>query len=106
MHPLTGEKVPLLAANFVLTAYGTGAVMGVPAHDGRDFEFAKKMGLSIAEVVRPTDGSHPLEPTAFEDDGVLVNSGEFPVCPLKRRGGRLSPGLNRLAWARGLCNTG
>jgi leucyl-tRNA synthetase len=81
IHPLTGEKVPLLAANFVLTAYGTGAVMGVPAHDSRDFEFAEEMGLLIAEVVRPADGSHPMEPAAFEDDGVLVNSGEFSGMP-------------------------
>lgn len=76
-HPLTGQQVPLLAANFVLSAYGTGVIMGVPAHDSRDFVFAKEMGLPIVEVIKPTLGEHPVSEGAFEDDGILANSGEF-----------------------------
>src|SRR3546814_2054228 len=52
LHPITGEKVPVWAANFVLMGYGTGAVMAVPAHDERDFEFATKYGLPIRQVIR------------------------------------------------------
>ncbi len=78
LHPITGERIPIWIANFVLMEYGYGAVMGVPAHDQRDFEFAKKYELPIKIVVRPADGKlkEPLE-RAFEEDGVLVNSGEF-----------------------------
>lgn len=78
-NPFTGEDVPIFVANFVIFEYGTGAVMGVPAHDQRDFEFAKKYGLPIKVVVMPKDRS--LDPEtmdcAYEDDGYLVNSGPF-----------------------------
>lgn len=77
-HPLTQEKLPIWVANFVLMQYGTGAVMSVPAHDQRDFEFAKKYGLPIQQVIMPKDGSvHDFSESAFVDDGVLVNSGDF-----------------------------
>ncbi|HIQ50040.1 MAG TPA: leucine--tRNA ligase [Nanoarchaeota archaeon] len=78
IHPITGEKIPIWIANFVLMEYGYGAVMGVPAHDQRDFEFAKKYNLPIKIVVRPENHElkEPLE-KAFEEDGILVNSGEF-----------------------------
>jgi leucyl-tRNA synthetase len=78
IHPITGEALPLWVANFVLMSYGAGAVMSVPAHDQRDFEFALKYGLPIKQVIQPTDGQLPdnLE-AAFVDKGVLVNSGEF-----------------------------
>ncbi len=79
-HPLTGEQVPLWVGDYVLATYGTGVVMGVPAHDQRDFEFAKKFELPIRVVIRPVDGETPdpdeME-AAFEDYGVMVNSGEF-----------------------------
>ncbi len=78
IHPITGEKVPVWAANFVLMEYGTGAVMAVPAHDQRDFEFAQKYGLPIKQVIAPTNGEAiDLTQTAFTDKGVLVNSGAF-----------------------------
>lgn len=78
-HPLTGEKVPVWVANFVLMEYGSGAVMSVPAHDQRDWEFARKYGLPIKQVVAPlsTDLQVDLEKEAFTDKGVLVNSGDF-----------------------------
>jgi leucyl-tRNA synthetase len=78
IHPLTGEVVPIWIANFVLMGYGTGAVMSVPAHDQRDYEFAKQFGLPIKPVVFPRDGSViDLEVGAFVDRGLLANSREF-----------------------------
>ncbi|MEW5838463.1 MAG: leucine--tRNA ligase [Pseudomonadota bacterium] len=78
IHPITGEKVPVWAANFVLMEYGTGAVMAVPAHDQRDFEFAQKYGLPIKQVIAPASGEAiDLAQAAFTDKGVLVNSGAF-----------------------------
>ncbi|HSR63599.1 MAG TPA: leucine--tRNA ligase [Gammaproteobacteria bacterium] len=78
IHPISGEAVPIWVSNFVLMAYGTGAVMAVPAHDQRDWEFARKYELPVKPVVFPTDGSRPdLEKGAFTDKGILQNSGEF-----------------------------
>lgn len=80
IHPLTGESVPIWVANFVLMEYGSGAVMSVPAHDQRDWEFAKKYGLPIKQVVAPSspDETCDIESEAYvSKDGVLVNSGEF-----------------------------
>ncbi len=83
IHPLTGERIPIWLGNFVLAEYGTGAVMAVPAHDQRDFEFARKFGIPVKVVVNPCDGA--LDPAgmdaAFVEDGVLVNSGEFSGMP-------------------------
>jgi leucyl-tRNA synthetase len=80
INPFTGEPVPVWIANFVLGEYGTGAVMGVPAHDERDFEFARKYGLPIRVVVKPADGptpeAHALT-AAVSNDGVLVDSGPY-----------------------------
>lgn len=78
-HPLTGEMIPVWTANFVLMDYGSGAVMSVPAHDQRDFEFAKKYGLNIKQVIQPTDKNITvdLEKEAFTDKGILINSGDF-----------------------------
>jgi leucyl-tRNA synthetase len=74
-HPLTGEVLPVYAANFVLMSYGSGAIMAVPAHDTRDFEFARAYGLPIRQVVAPADGSTwPMEQGAFTEPGILVNS--------------------------------
>ena len=78
IHPLTGEEVPLWVANFVLMSYGTGAVMAVPGHDERDWEFAKKHGLPIRQVIAPADGSEiDIEEAVFVDKGVTVNSGKY-----------------------------
>ncbi len=77
-HPISGEPVPVWVANFVLMSYGTGAVMAVPAHDQRDYEFAKKYGLPINQVIEPANGeSIDLDSEAFTEKGKLVNSGEF-----------------------------
>jgi leucyl-tRNA synthetase len=78
IHPITGERVPVWVANFVLMGYGTGAVMSVPAHDQRDWEFARRYGLRIHPVVQPLDGSLPdIESAAFAEHGKLINSGRF-----------------------------
>ncbi len=80
INPFTAEAVPIWVANFVLGEYGTGAVMAVPAHDERDFEFARKYDLPIRVVVRPVDGAPAAESVmtaAVSNDGVLVNSGPW-----------------------------
>jgi leucyl-tRNA synthetase len=78
IHPLTGEEVPLWVANFVLMSYGTGAVMAVPGHDARDWEFAKKHGLPITQVVAPADGSTiDVNDGEYLERGILVNSGDY-----------------------------
>ena len=77
-HPLTGEPVPLWVANFVLMSYGTGAIMAVPGHDQRDWDFAKAHDLPIRQVIGPADGSDvDIDAAPFLDHGVVVNSGEF-----------------------------
>lgn len=78
-HPLTGEKLPVWVANYVLMHYGDGAVMAVPAHDERDFEFATKYNLPIKSVVRTSSGETNPAPwqDAYGEHGTLINSGEF-----------------------------
>ncbi len=78
IHPITGDHVPVFIANFVLMGYGSGAVMAVPAHDQRDFEFATKYGLPIRQVIMPiADEECNLTKSAFTLKGQLINSGEF-----------------------------
>jgi len=78
IHPLNGRKVPIYVANFVIMDYGTGAVMSVPAHDERDFEFAKKYGIDIIQVIKPADGhAIDLSKAAYTEHGIACNSGEF-----------------------------
>ena len=83
IHPFTGQQVPVWLGNFVLADYGTGAVMGVPAHDQRDFEFARKYGLPVKVVISPE--GEVLDPAtmeaAFTTEGVMVNSGDFDGMP-------------------------
>jgi leucyl-tRNA synthetase len=78
-NPVTGEEIPIWVADYVLLGYGTGAVMAVPAHDERDFEFAQKHGLPIVPVIAPAGGESPEEEayTAHTADEVMVNSGPF-----------------------------
>lgn len=76
IHPLTNKKIPVWLANFVLADYGDGAVMAVPAHDERDYEFASKFNLAIKQSIKPQDGKYDSS-KAFIDDGILVNSDEF-----------------------------
>ncbi|HMS53793.1 MAG TPA: leucine--tRNA ligase [Fimbriimonadaceae bacterium] len=81
INPLNGAKVPIWVADYVLATYGTGAIMAVPGHDGRDFEFAKKFGIEIPQVIAPSDESSVDLP--FEaKDGILVNSGEYSGMPV------------------------
>ena len=79
VNPLTGDEIPIWLGNYVLMGYGTGAIMAVPAHDQRDFEFAKKYDLPIRQVIADPETKMPAEEldAAFEAEGVLVNSGEF-----------------------------
>ena len=76
----SGERVPIWIANFVLMGYGTGAIMAVPAHDERDFEFCRKYGIAVRPVIRPVDGPLAVEPglkEAFTEYGIVENSGEW-----------------------------
>ncbi len=83
LNPLTGETIPIYVANFVLMEYGTGVIMCVPAHDQRDFEFAREYGLPIRVVIKPE--KEKLNPesmrAAYEEPGIMVNSGEFSGLP-------------------------
>ncbi len=77
-NPLNGEKIPIWVANFVLMEYGAGAIMSVPAHDERDFEFAKQYNLKIKPVIKPlANGTLNIEQKAFTEKGILFDSGEF-----------------------------
>ncbi|MET0123416.1 MAG: leucine--tRNA ligase, partial [Candidatus Thiodiazotropha sp. 6PLUC9] len=78
VHPVSGELVPVYAANFVLMTYGTGAVMAVPGHDERDHAFARKYGIQIKQVIQPKDGSSlDIQAEAYTEKGVLMDSGPF-----------------------------
>jgi leucyl-tRNA synthetase len=77
VNPVNNQEVPIFVADYVLPEYGTGAIMAVPAHDQRDFLFAKKYNLPIVEVIRPKTGNSCFPERAFEEDGVLKNSGLF-----------------------------
>ncbi|MHB8173035.1 MAG: leucine--tRNA ligase [Nitrospirota bacterium] len=83
INPVTGEPIPIWAANFVLAEYGTGAVMAVPAHDERDFQFARKYSLPIKVVIQPADGKLDAAAmqAAYVNEGVLISSGQFDGIP-------------------------
>ncbi len=103
INPFTGHPVPIWVANFVLSDYGTGALMAVPAHDSRDFAFARTYGLPIKQVIRPDDGRDlgPVETwtDSFNDDGILVDSGEYSGLPSAEARSRMGRGA-RAARAR------
>jgi len=98
IHPFTGAELPIWVANFVVAEYGTGAVMAVPAHDARDFEFAQKYRLPIRKVIvpaaDPASASQPLE-APFVDDGVLTNSDGFDGLASDEARRRLTAALER-----------
>ncbi len=77
IHPVSGELVPVWVANFVLMSYGTGAVMSVPAHDERDYDFAKKYGLNIKQVIKSESADWDISDAAFTEAGILVDSDAF-----------------------------
>jgi leucyl-tRNA synthetase len=76
INPVNGSRIPIWISDYVLMSYGTGAIMAVPAHDTRDWEFATKFGLEIKQVILPPDGSRELQ-EAFVDEGTMINSGRF-----------------------------
>ncbi|GAB1401540.1 leucine--tRNA ligase [Elusimicrobiota bacterium] len=75
INPATGKNIPIFVADYVLMGYGTGAIMAVPAHDQRDWDFAKKYGIEIIEVIKGQNSD--ITKSAYEDEGIMVNSGEF-----------------------------
>jgi leucyl-tRNA synthetase len=77
INPYNGQRVPIWVANYILADYGTGAIMSVPGHDERDFEFATKYGLPIVQVIKPVDPAVSQELPFCAEDGILVNSGEY-----------------------------
>lgn len=77
LNPLTGEKIPIWVADYVIESYGGGAIMAVPAHDERDYAFAKRYGLPIRKVIQPLEDNEAQEDNAYTGDGILLNSGEF-----------------------------
>jgi leucyl-tRNA synthetase len=78
IHPITGEELPIWIANFVLMQYGSGAVMCVPAHDQRDWEFAQKYNLPIKQVIKPLDSvNHEFKKSAYTAEGTLIHSNQF-----------------------------
>jgi len=96
INPYSGEKVPIWIGNFVLMGYGTGAIMAVPAHDERDFEFCKTYGIPIHPVIRPVDSVLDENPkTAFTDDGVVEHSGDFSGLSSAEARGRMNQKAER-----------
>jgi leucyl-tRNA synthetase len=77
INPYSGEKVPIWVANYVLLDYGTGAIMSVPAHDERDYEFAAKYGIEIRQVIQPVPSDDEAKLPFVSEDGLLINSGEY-----------------------------
>ena len=110
INPVNGERIPIWIADYVLMGYGTGAIMAVPAHDERDFEFAKQFGLEIRRVVeevedsRPTDGSDvPLE-SAFIGEGIAVNSALLNGLPTPQAKAKIVAWLEQQGLGRGTVN--
>ena len=99
-NPVNGEKVPVYTANFVIMEYGTGAVMAVPAHDQRDFEFARKCGLPIRVVIQPQDAELVADEMteAYEGEGTMVDSGEFTGTPNEEGKEAICDHLERHGW--------
>jgi leucyl-tRNA synthetase len=100
-NPVNGAAIPIWIADYVLATYGTGAIMAVPAHDERDFAFAKTFGLPIIQVVRPADGSTPDPNEAFVGDGVAVNSGALDGLPTPEAKRKITADLEARAVGKG-----
>ena len=98
IHPISGEEIPVWTANFVLMSYGTGAVMSVPAHDQRDWEFAKKYGLEIKQVIFPRDGGvFDIGKEAFTEKGTLGDSEWLSGCTSQEAFGKIAEFLQKNA---------
>ena len=100
LNPYTGRPLPVWVANFVLVEYGTGAVMAVPAHDQRDHEFCRALGLPVKTVVVPAGGVAAPEDAAYETDGVLVDSGPFSGLPSAEARARMMEAAEREGFGR------
>ncbi len=100
VNRLNGERIPIFAADYVLPTYGTGAVMGVPAHDTRDFDFARKYGLPIRTVIMPLDwdGKEPAE--AYTEDGFMTNSGPYDGMTNEEGTEAIANDVERRGWGR------
>ncbi len=98
INPVNGERIPIWVADYVLMTYGSGAIMAVPAHDERDFEFARKFGLEVRVVIQPEDGEWDGQtmPEAYVGGGKMVNSGPFDGTRVTDEKGRKNPGISRV----------
>ena len=97
INPVNQARIPIWIADYVLMSYGTGAIMAVPAHDDRDFAFAKKYDLPIVEVIRPEGQNEASElQVAYIGDGVMVNSGPFNGTKVNTEKGRKNPGISKV----------
>ncbi len=97
LNPVNGERIPIWIADYVLMSYGTGAIMAVPAHDERDFAFARKYGLKILPVIQPEDQANfdgETMPAAYIGEGRMVNSGPFNGTQVNTEKGRRNPGIS------------
>ena len=106
-HPLSGEDIPIWVADYVLISYGEGAVMGVPAHDERDFLFARKYGIRITPVIRPADGPLAAEEDmeeAYQDYGVMENSGLYSGLSSEEGMARLAEAGTKEGWGEAAVN--
>ena len=101
INPVNQERIPIWVADYVMMGYGTGAIMAVPAHDTRDFEFAKKFGLEIRVVVQPPPG---VAPHGFTGDGVAVNSGLITGLPTAEAKRKITAWLAERGWGRATVN--
>jgi leucyl-tRNA synthetase len=105
INPINGREIPLFTADYVLENYGTGAIMAVPAHDQRDFDFAKKYNLPIIEVIKPTESKPPsfkrrADLQAYEGEGILINSGRFSGMKSEKAKERITEWLSKKGLAR------
>ena len=100
INPVNKRKIPIFVADYVLMRYGTGAIMAVPAHDYRDFDFAKKYNLAIIEVIKPKGLKHNFSEKAYEGEGVLINSGKFTGMSSIIAKGRIGESLTKKGSAK------
>jgi leucyl-tRNA synthetase len=99
INPANGAPVPIFVADYVLLGYGTGAIMAVPAHDQRDYEFAQKYGLPVVDVIRPAEGPRGAG-AAYEGEGIMVDSGPFDGLPSAEAGERIAERMEAEGYGR------
>ena len=104
INPLNGDRVPVWVADYVLMGYGTGAIMAVPAHDERDWDFAKAHNIPIIQVVDNPDAKVDVQESSFVANGVLVNSGKFSGMPTSESKKAITQYVEEQGWGRGTVN--